>query len=232
MRQAGIDPEDYGWASIQLDGGIQPVMAKIAAWFAASSTTPERQSVGLEQVRLGLVTDGRISEKAAVQLAKLAVWIVSAGGTVIVPENDRLLGEAAFLTTLKLPDSPEPTLRYACRPVEAGLHIMQRPSTHWSETMTGLGATGVEVMLALVEKRPLSGHPFIPVLQAAEETAVVAAAAQDLDILLQDDGDHPTWAESLHDLVLAALSGSYVPSQDRQENVDFQITRGLLGVSL
>jgi hypothetical protein len=79
----------------------------------------------------------------------------------------------------------------------------------------------------------LSGHPFIPVLQAAEETAAATAVvSQDLDILLKDNGDRPGWANLLLELILAAQSGSYIPVQDRQENVDFQITRGLLGVSL
>jgi altronate dehydratase len=243
MRQAGLEPEDFGWASIQLDGGIQPVMAKMAGWFTAegdNSLAPERVEVGLAQVRLGLVTDGRISEQAAVQLATLVGWIASAGGTVVVPEGEGLLGQAAFLNSLKLPAMAEPTLPYANRAVGGGLHVMERPSVHWSETLTGLGATGVEVMLAVVEKRPLPGHPFIPVLRVGEGSAEAgdtaeagdaaegAAALLDLDMVLEGEGD----GRKLLGLLLETLSGGYRPILSRQENVDFQITRGLLGVSL
>src|SRR5690606_2718269 len=33
LRQAGIDPASLGWASVQLDGGIDKVLARIEAWF-------------------------------------------------------------------------------------------------------------------------------------------------------------------------------------------------------
>ena len=34
MAERGLDPEDYGWASIQLDGGIDAVTSKIGRWFS------------------------------------------------------------------------------------------------------------------------------------------------------------------------------------------------------
>lgn len=231
MQQAGIDPEAFGWASIQLDGGIQPVMAKMADWFAGeadNSLVSKRIEVGLEQVRLGLVSDGQLSERAAEQLATLAGWIASAGGVVVVPEEDGLLGQAAFLGGLGLPSGAGPTLGYAHRAVGGGLHVMERPSVHWSETLTGLGATGVEVVLAVVGKRPRPGHPFIPVLQVGEETAGTADILLDLDIVLKGERD----GRRLLGLLIETLSGGYRPILNRQENVDFQITRGLLGVSL
>ena len=33
MEEAALDPQQYGWASIQLDGGIGPVMEKMTGWF-------------------------------------------------------------------------------------------------------------------------------------------------------------------------------------------------------
>ncbi|MFZ0548896.1 MAG: hypothetical protein WAM60_25825, partial [Candidatus Promineifilaceae bacterium] len=234
MRQSGIDPDTFGWASIQLDGGIQPVMAKIAEWFTAdldNNPPQKRIQAGLEQLHLGLVTDGRLSPEAARQLTSLIRWIVSSGGSVIVPQQDDLLSQSAFLNALKLPPAPGSTLRYARQPVKAGLHIMERPSRHWSETMTGLGATGVDIVLAMVEKREMPGHPFIPVVQAVEETAAAAAFPQDLDIILRNK-EESAWANQLLARLVAVLSGAYTPCSSRQHQVDFQITRGLLGVSL
>jgi hypothetical protein len=106
---------------------------------------------------------------------------------------------------------------------------MQRPSIHWSETLAGLGATGIGIVLALVTKRPLPGHPFIPVLQTAEEAA---AALPDVDIVLRNSSSSSSWADYLQERMLECLSGRYSPIQSRNDNVDFQITRGVLGVSL
>jgi altronate dehydratase len=234
MLQENIDPDRFGWASIQMDGGIQTVMARIAAWFErdlAGLRPAAPGQVGLKQLSLGFVTDSSLTDIAAGQLAVLTQWIVSAGGTVVLPSHDQLLVQNAYLDVLKLPTFVEPTLNYARRPVEAGLHIMQTPSTHWSETLTGMGATGVQIMLAMVGKRPLPGHPFIPVLQTAEETAEAASFAGDLDGIMSRQSGH-LWANQLIDLLADTLTGVYVSRQNRQENVDFQITRGLLGVSL
>ena len=105
---------------------------------------------------------------------------------------------------------------------------MQTPSPHWTETLTGLGATGVEVVLAWVGPgRPmLPGHPLIPVLQVGEATSETA----DLDLTLTGDSNH--WSHHLLNHLLNTLSRRYLPAANRQANVDFQITRGLLGVSL
>jgi altronate dehydratase len=232
MRQAGLEPADFGWASIQLDGGIQPVMAKITAWFRnsmAASNPARRITAGLGDVSLGVVSDGRLSDQMAGSVALLIRRIVSAGGRVVLPERDGLLDQPAFWSSFSPGAFPEPNLGYARRPAEAGLYIMQRPSIHWSETLAGLGATGIGIVLALVTKRPLPGHPFIPVLQTAEEAA---ASLPDVDIVLRNSSSSSSWADYLQERMLECLSGRYSPIQSRNDNVDFQITRGVLGVSL
>jgi altronate dehydratase len=229
LEQAGIDPAAFGWASIQLDGGIRPVLAKMAGWFNArleEAEAPMAVAAGLGAVRLGLVTAALPSDDAAAQLAQLTQWIASAGGLVVVPVHDALLGQPAYLEGLSLPPQPAATLAFAQRANQSGLHLMQTPSPHWTETLTGLGATGVEIVVAWAGKRPLPGHPLVPVLQVGEDTA----GGSDFDLVLS--GHIGLWSQQLLGLVLQTLSRRYVPAVNRQANVDFQITRGVLGVSL
>jgi altronate dehydratase len=237
MARAGIDPQPFGWASIQLDGGIQAVMRKMSTWFAdraLEADVPVRVQANASAIRLGLMTNGRVSEMAAATLARLVQWLVTAGGTVVLPTQDSLLYQIAFLRPLGLPSAPSPSLAFAQRPTQAGCHIMQTPSAHWTETLTGLGATGVEVVLALLGSQveaasgsPLPGHPLIPLLRVAEEPIGQLA---DLDAGLV--GDEALWAGQLLELVQLTLSQTIIPITNRLGNTDFQITRGVSGVSL
>jgi altronate dehydratase len=127
-------------------------------------------------------------------------------------------------------EPPLPTLAYGQRFQESGFHMMQTPSDQWLEMLTGVGATGVEVMLAVVAERPLPGHPLIPVLQAAMAAPAHSQHLSDLDALLT--GDNQADLEQLLNLIGNTLSRTYIPRTNRQQNVDFQITRGVLGVSL
>ena len=74
---------------------------------------------------------------------------------------------------------------------------------------------------------PLQGHPLIPVLQVAVESAHVPA---DVDLRLA--GAQNEWPEQLLNLISRVTMGLYAPKLDQVGNVDFQITRGLLGVSM
>lgn len=237
MMQAGIDPEAFGWASIQLDGGITAVLSKMAAWFASrtvATEAPVRVAAGLGAVRLGLMSEGWVADTAVAALVQLVQWIVTAGGTVVLPAHDSLLRQPTFRRLLGLPPDVQPTLAFAQQPVLAGCHVMQTPSAHWTETLTGVGATGVEVILALVGSRPgaasgapLPGHPLIPFLQVA---VGVPQQTADLDATLV--GPDELWANQLLNLLRRILSQTMVPAANHQGNVDFQITRGMSGVSL
>ena len=52
MTERDLDPEDFGWASIQLDGGIDAVMRKIAGWFSErlrEDEMPPRKLAGVDR---------------------------------------------------------------------------------------------------------------------------------------------------------------------------------------
>ena len=112
----------------------------------------------------------------------------------------------------------------------AGFHIMETPTDHWVETLTGLGATGTEIFLAHMGERPMQGHPLVPLLQISAEPSVQQSFSEDLDLSLE--GSSERWTAAILQKVLAVASRQYTPKVLLQGNNDFQLTRGLLGVSL
>lgn len=111
-----------------------------------------------------------------------------------------------------------------------GLHIMETQTEHWTETLTGLAATGVELMLAHAGEHPLQGHPLVPLLQFSADGGVQTRFAQDMDIALGEDPAE--WAGQLLGLLARAASRRHEAKARRQGNADFQFARGLLGVSM
>jgi altronate dehydratase len=237
IERLGLDAQAFGWASIQLDGGIEAVMAKTAAWFyerLAQDRPMERQPADLSAVRIGLMSAGSVSDVAQRALARLSAAVVCAGGTLVVPENSRLLSSPDYLAGTIDTGTALPTLAYGqslhTASSATGFHIMETPTAHWTETLTGLGATGVEVILAYAGEHPLQGHPLLPVVQVTAEERVEQHFAADMDLIL--GGEPEDWAQTLLDLATDVLSRRYIPKAAQAGNIDFQFTRGLLGVSL
>ncbi len=226
MTERGLAPADYGWASIQLDGGIDAVMRKISGWFderLRADAPPRKATAGLAALRLGLLSQSGTPATIASGLARLCKIIVAGGGTVLSSDKDALF-EGPFASDLGLAAVPKATLGYGQRAKRAGFHIMANPRQHWSETLAGLGASGVEVMLGYVDGYLLAGHPLAPVLQISGG----AASADDLDAVLVEGDDI---AARLLALLVATLAGEYRPKHQLLGNHDFQVTRGVLGVS-
>jgi altronate dehydratase len=234
MRQAGLDLAEFGWASIQLDGGIDKVLAKIERWFnlhAADTHPPRRRTGGLETLRIALNAAGLVSPQAGKLCARLAQTVVEGGGVVITPENSPLWHNAAFTHELGIVE-PRATLAYAQPAEQAGLHVMATPTQHWVETLVGMGAGGTQLFLAHVGQQPMPGHPLVPLLQITSEAQVAASYSADLDLsLIGAEGMANGVEQALH-LVQQTMAGGYTPAAERIGNLDFQLTRGLLTVSL
>jgi altronate dehydratase len=232
LARLGRDPAAYGWASIQMDGGMDAVLRKVEDWFekgAESLPLPAARAAGLESLRLGLMATGPVSPSAAAAMATIARTVARAGGTVIVPRSATLLDSGAFIAGTLADRPPEPSLSFGQIPPERGFYIMETPTSHWVEVLSGLGATGVDVILAVSGDRPMQAHPFIRVVQLAAGEARGGAAGSDFDLVLA--GDEQTSGAAALQRVLDAASRRYEPHAAQQGNVDFQITRGLLGVS-
>jgi altronate dehydratase len=229
LAHHGVDRQRFGWASVQMDGGIAQVTEKVEAWFDAALSGlsgPECADAGVGALRLGLLDSGAVPAAAAEQLAHLTAAVVSAGGTVVLPSNASLLSSAAYLDNLRTNSPIKTSLAYG-QTATPGLHVMETPTHHWVETLTGLGATGVEIMLAHVSGPPMQAHPMIPLLQVASGAETDWSA--DMDLMLADDA---SWTEAILPLVLSVASRTYVPKLYEQGNTDFQVSRGLLGISM
>src|SRR4028118_1359909 len=83
-------------------------------------------------------------------------------GRVRVPEAAAVLGSEVYLDAVLGYRPVENTLAYGQAFEKAGFHVMEAPTDHWVETATGLGATGVELMLAAVSGRPPPGDRRAP----------------------------------------------------------------------
>lgn len=233
LEQMGFDRQQFGWASVQLDGGIEQVTEKVETWFdtvLADTTEPVRETVGVEALRLGLLDVGTVPAATARSLAHLTTTVVNAGGTVVVPETASVLSSAAYLNNVLAVQSLEVTLAYGQKALKPGFYVMEMPVDHWLETLTGLGATGVELMLAHIASRPIQAHPMIPLLQVTTDGQADPPVRQDLDLVLT--GDPEQWQRQLLQRLMAVAEGTYTPRLYAQGNTDFQVTRGLLGVSL
>ncbi len=229
FEAAQLPLDRFGWASVQLDGGIEKSIANVAAWFErATSGLPAstRIPTGFAGFTLGLLSAGSVTGLAASVLGELARRMLAGGGSVLIPEGDTLLADTFFRARVLGPVVPHATLAYG-QPLELpGLHVVATDSDHWVENVTGLGACGAHLFVGLVADTAQQGHPLLPVIQVAQPLHHVAAR-EDIDHVLAGESD----VDAVLQLVAATARGDYVPASAAGGFVDFQLARGLLGVS-
>ena len=125
------------------------------------------------------------------------------------------------------------TLAYGQTVDEAGFHIMETPTDHPVETLTGLGATGVDVVLTHIVGHPLQSHRMIPLIQATTDETTQSIYREDLDVIpAQDHWTPESFSSQMLDAILQVVSRRYTPKLYGKGNTDFQFTRGLLGLSM
>ena len=244
IQKLGISPERYGWASVQLDGGIDAVIEKVQDWFSetlANKPSVPVVDVGLEHLCVAVTSVGEVAEEVAQSLIELTHSVIAAGGTVVVPANAGWLSAVSGqqtegkdgrregwvspnLPTFQ-PSNQMPTLAYGQRVEKAGFHIMETPTDQPTETLTGLGATGVDLALAHIVGAPLQSHVMVPLIQVSTDATTQAAYGADLDLTTAD-------VDELLALIVEVASRQYTPKLHGKGNTDFQLTRGLLGVSM
>ena len=217
IQQLGISPERYGWASVQLDGGIDAVIDKVQDWFSeelANKPSVPVVDAGLEHLCIAVTSTGEVREEVSESLTQLTHRVVAAGGAVVVPSN------ATFITS-----ELSTTLAYGQRVEKTGFHIMETPTDQPTETLTGLGATGVDLAIAHIVGAPLQSHVMVPLIQVSTDPATQTTYGADLDLTTAD-------VEDLLALIVAVASRQYTPKLHGKGNTDFQLTRGLLGISM
>jgi altronate dehydratase len=147
---------------------------------------------------------------------------------VLIPEGDPLIADAGFRAAVLGATPPRATLAYGEPVMLAGLHLVQTDTDHWVENVTGLAACGAHLVVGAVGDGPQQGHPFVPVLQVVGSAGRHAVAEEDVDFAAsgaKGDGDR------LAELALAAARRDVIPAAQAAGFVEFQLTRGLLGVS-
>jgi altronate dehydratase len=178
-----------GWLSVQLDGGIEPVIRKAVKWFSEAPRENKTPApVSLSHLRIAFLGESNFFDVPQI-LADL-------GALVVIPGNS------------------EATIDYGQPAPSHGLHVMRAPTEDLTEILSGLGATGVELIVLWNDGPPAQRHPFIPVLEINSRSFPQKAEA----------------ARDLLSLILRAASGETTAALPR--HADFQITRGLEGVSL
>ncbi len=221
----------FGWASVQLDGGIEKALGKIETWFAANiATLPPAllASTDLRALNLGLMSTGPVANDTAASFAALVIAVLHDGGSVLIPETDPLLANATFRGGVLESASPHATLAYGEPLRKSGLHVVATETDHWVENLTGLGGCGAHLVLGLVQDIAQQGHPMLPVIQVAEPGQRDRISTDDVDLFL---AGNPADAPALLNLVIAVAQRDRMPAANAQGFVDFQLTRGELGVS-
>ncbi len=224
MTQAGLAVDRFGFASIQLDGGIERALQRIEEWFRQSVTgrDPVRDTVSLGRLSLAIDSVGEITDELAEAAAETACLFLEKGGTVVLPEHARLLRRPPWNHL-----SARATLAFAQPPQKPGLHLMQSLSEDPTESLTGLAAAGTHIILVLNGGTLLPGHPLVPVVQVGEARG---GMVDGLDLALQPPKE--MWSRQILDRLAGAASDPSTCQALTNGNTGFQITRGPLGVSL
>lgn len=235
LSSRGIDSGHLGFASVQLDGGMDKVRHKIGEWFArelGEDSDLVTETVGARALRLGLTTVGPVSNSMSLALARLVRGLVSAGANVVIAENASVLAQSEFTNSLFEGGHWAPSLAYGQPSENTGCHVMETPTENAAEVLTGLGGTGVEIMLAHIARAPLQSHPMIPLLQASSDTEIRARFAADLDLSFSAEASDESIQRALISRICETASRHYAPKLYAQGHSQFQLTRGLLGLSL
>jgi altronate dehydratase len=232
FEASGLATERFGWASVQLDGGIEKSIAKMEAWFAKAETglpASPRRPVELGRLNVGMLSAAPMNPTTPTAFAGVARLILASGGTLLVPEGDALLANEIFRTALLGASRPQATLAYGQPLAAPGLHVVATETDHWVENLTGLGGCGAHVFLGMVGNFPRQGHPLLPLLQVAEPGALAPGAVRDVDLVLS--GEAAADEAALLCRLRALVSGEATAVAQAGGFVDFQLSRGLLGVS-
>ena len=232
LLSKGVDPTRFDWASVQLDGGVDRVAKKVEQQFRLALDSPiQRKTGSIKDLKIGLITQGSISEMAARALADLIRDLVESGSTIVLPENASVINSATFMERLfEGKQSWSVNLGYGVHPSSSGCFLMSTPTTSTTEILTGLGATGVEIILMHTNGIPVASHPLVPVLQFGDESEHSEKFIDDLDFVLPQLMDNSS--EFLIKQIEGAIKRQHVPKLHHRGYTNFQVTRGAVGVSL
>jgi altronate dehydratase len=232
LEKAGVTTARFGWASVQLDGGIAKALDRIERWFAEKLTVlppPASALTDLGALTVGLMTATPISDATGAALASVTRTIVERGGSVLIPESDAILTSQSFRADALASIVPRATLAYGQPLTQPGLHIVASETDHWVENLTGLGGCGAHLALTVVSGHTRQGHPLLPVIQLAEPSQRAVLPYDDVDLFLT--GNSVEDSSAIEALLISVAELKHAPVVNALGLVDFQFSRGLLGVT-
>lgn len=204
LRDLKLSEANYGFRSVQLDGGIDRVTAKSLEWFESGKGDAPTNTT------FSVALHGRdLSEAVLEGLGLLIAALRAEGAAVILSET---LSEGK-------------PLRYGQRFDGADTYAMECPTDDDLEIITGLGATGAEMIVVFCPAAALPGNPMVPTLQ-------IATRGADADLLIDAGASPGELTETILRLILEVRSGRQKVAAQRLGNTAFQITRGREGISL
>jgi altronate dehydratase len=213
LRELNLPEARFGFRSIQLDGGIERVTAKSIEWFQAESP---RSNVGQ---KFAIALHGRnFPRNVAASFGILQSIFLDSGATVILSELSSGALPGVRATEFQ-------TVRYGERFPGSGGCVMDCPTDDDLEIVTGLAATGAQLILVFEPDLPLPSNPLVPTVQ-------LASRQQEADLVISDSLPAPRIAEDLLRLIFELRSGKRTPVAQSSGNIAFQITRGYEGISL
>ena len=212
LRELNLPESRFGFRSIQLDGGIENVTAKSLEWFQGSESRSSAPP-------FSLALHGRdLPENLANAFDFLQSALPESGATVVLSEPGRdALPCVRHTQRLKYGE------RFAPNPGSA--FVMECPTDDDLEIITGLAATGVQLILAFEPGLPLPASPLVPTLQ-------IAMRREDSDLKISESTTPAALAEDVLRLILDVRKGKRIPVSNASGNTAFQITRGYEGISL
>ena len=226
LTDLGLDPARFGYASIQADGGIAAVTDKVREWFddvVVTSGPPAKVAGRLGDLTVALDAVGFPDDATKAAFARLGAAVVADGGTVVLSSAGALVNDEAFRrTAFGSADQVAPTLADGQSVEQPGWHVMRTLTCDPLETMTGLAATGAELIIVDPGDSHVPGHQLVPVVRVSSGGEVDLVLAGTVDQRLR----------ALLDMVAAVVSGRRSVGSWDTGDVGFQITRGLLGTSL
>ncbi len=231
FEAASLPLDRFGWASVQLDGGIDNALKNIEAWFRRrlenQPPAPAMQA-RLGSLAIAVQTVAGLSRRSYDTLAALVLGVVAEGGTIFIADSDPLLGTARHLRTA-LGGRLVPSLSYGEAGTRPGLHIVGTETTDWAENLAGLAACGAHLAVTAIAFHPREAHPLIPVLQFVEADARPELSPENADGTLSGVPERDL--SLLLDRIGDVTSRRYTPASTALGMTHFQLTRGLLGIS-
>lgn len=186
--------------TIQAAGGTDEAAATARSFLEQESAgSVSRQPVPIHRLVLGV---GPIEGLGAKGRAVVEAFL-NRGGQVVQSAT----GEAGAIP-------------YAARVPEHANWVKMEAGEGTNQVITGLAATGAQILLAQCDRYHLGGHPVVPVIRIGYDQALRKALQDDMDGMI-DDRDADAWV----DWILEVASGEHITMAEMLGSSVFAIAR-------